>query len=144
MKTIFKRIMLLMMVVVLGLEGSEIYASAYGNIEDESFKRIYTFDVYDYATKVRTKLDYTSAYIYNQSSEALNVNVAAAASATTMNTTMEYIDASARGMVNVPKGTYKYLPNYVKERHYNYCYLVIMPCAYRNYTLIGKWSPDSI
>ena len=130
------------MMLVLALEGSSLYSEASTN--QNNFYKYYSGDVFDYATQIKKKDNDSSAYIKNNSNVYLNVVVAAAVSKDSPNSTLSYIDTNlGQTLHNV--APYRDLPltNLVKESGYQYCYLVIMPCAYKKLTLSGSWSPDT-
>lgn len=132
--------MVCMSVSSLGMMSAE----GAGNITDRKFGFNYhDAELRPVAVGSEAKLDYTSCYVYNRDSyQAIKVDVWATNRQGLTYSLNENCNASGTKIVN--KGYSMYLPNYVKERGYNYCTLLVGP--YGNYSTYigGLWSPDSI
>lgn len=116
-------------------------ASAAGNYKDTLFSFNYNGDGSDVFTGMRSKLDYTSSYVYNQySTYGFSATVYGAKSSTTSIGTF----CTAGPVPHVNVGQAKYLPNYVKERGYSYAQIGFTSDSHGASYIGGWWSPDSI
>lgn len=85
-------------------------------------------------TVPRQKQDYTSAYIYHEGVDSAKVSVYSGG-----------VNYSVNGLYYpVAAGTEGRIPNYVKERGKDNCYLHIEPLSGKSSSMSGRWSPDSI
>lgn len=131
-----------------------ISANAAGNITDTiiNIKAVNNNGGTPCRSKWREKMDYTSVWCENKSTSGGSLSAwvhrSNSTSATSMNTVDRYYgtwsyNGATKNMKTLPKGTYYYLPNYVKEDGYTYATLgYIMNREAVAYSI--AWSPDSI
>ena len=139
-KKISLKTMALFSLVAVMLIGCCTTAFAAGNYSDTWFEFYTDNSGGDYLTPIRGKWDYTSSYVYNNNSDCgIRVNVMGCSA---NGRTMDY--CSVNGLEQVELGQWKYLPNWVKERGYNYCRLMVTAAYHYPVHLQCLWSPDSI
>ncbi|WP_071396583.1 DUF2712 domain-containing protein [Bacillus tuaregi] len=117
-------------------------ASAAGNYKDTPFKFYYNGDGSDRFTDMREKRDYTSSYVHNYGSNYGYSVIVYGSKNYSSSGIGTY--ATAGPIPHVGVGEAKYLPNYVKERGYNYAQLGLMSDSHSASVMAGEWSPDSI
>lgn len=131
-----------------------INASAVGNVEDTRID----IDAFNNSggtpcrSKWRPKTDYTSVWCENKSSSGGSLSAWVCRTDNTSTTSVYTVDryygtwsynGATKNKKTLPKGTYYYLPNYVKEDGYSYATLgYIMNKEYVDYSI--TWSPDSV
>ncbi|MEG2935091.1 MAG: DUF2712 domain-containing protein [Clostridium sp.] len=132
--------MICMSVSSLGM----MVAEGAGNITDRQFGFNYhDASLQPVAVGSEAKWDYTSCYIYNRDSyQDIKVDVWATNRTGSSYTLQE--NCNSDGTKTVRKGYEMYLPNYVKERGYGSCTLLIRPAGNYSTYIGGLWSPDSI
>lgn len=153
MKTSKKLIALFLLLVCIASYCS-YSVSAAGNITDTIINISATNNNggTPYRSGWRTKTDYTSVWCENMSTSGGSLSAwvhrANSTSATSASSVDRYYgsysyNGATQNMATLPKGTYYYLPNYVKEDGYKYAALgYIMNKEKVSYQI--AWSPDSI
>lgn len=136
--------LIVFMGVIIANVGVQCVEAA-GNYTDTDYVFDYVGDGCDLGTAARLKMDATSAYAKNLSTHCTHRIAVAGTHSHKDNTPLCYNDCSCNSAgYMVPIGEYRYLPNLVYERGYEYAFLVIMPTLHDPCQVKGKWSPDSI
>ena len=132
-----------MMTAILFISYVGMNAEATGNITDTPFyfsgTSMYTM------TDPRDKWDYTSSYVYSNSSSTRSITeVRVFGCVLYSGTVVSSVDCTFGDPVEVQPGEYKYLPNLVKESGYNYARLQLYVDSSAYKYIFGVWSPDSV
>lgn len=131
-------IIMALFTVILFTYGNPIKAA--GNYHDTRFYQYYNGDGSDVFTPFRGKWDYTSSYSKNDKSTfGYTANVYGSNVTSGIGTYCTYGRSQ-----HISVGQYKYLPNLVKERGYNYAQLGMMSDSHNPSIFNMLWSPDSI
>lgn len=153
MKTIKKAVALCLALISM-ISVFCIPANAAGNITDSliNIKAVNNNGGTPRMSFWRSKRDYTSVWCENKSSSGGSLSAWVHRTNNTSTTSVYTVDryygnwsynGATKNMKTLPKGTYYYLPNYVKEDGYTYATLgYIMNKESVAYSI--AWSPDSI
>lgn len=142
LKSISKKIAITSFVFLIAGSIGLSPVSAASNYTDTIFEFHYNGDGGDRTTDKREKRDYSSSYVYNKWSTYGFAAKVLGSKYYSSNGVGSYCVAGPIPHVGV--GEAKYLPNYVKERGYNYAQIQMMSDSHSSSYMGGLWSPDSI
>ncbi len=119
-------------------------ASAIGNVTDTEFVLERTgVAKSQVSTPMRGKLDYTSSYAYNVSSNVDFTRVEVRGANSDANPAVFGAQCTYGAFLRLDRGDYKYFPNTVKEDNYSFAGFVFN-FTYCDAYINVLWSPDSV
>ncbi len=156
-KISLKKSAAILMAVMSIASATMITVSAAGNYHDRPLGVTFSGSGTNPHTKTEEKWDSTSAYIssydsvspYNAEKYSYSVyvygsNIQVSAGEGDSFNNPNIRDCTYNGAQYITPGTWKYLPNLVKERYYSYAFLVLWQKKEGAANITGVWSPDSI
>lgn len=122
-----------------------INVDATGNIQDTVWS--YSGTSKYTTTDPRTKMDYTSSYVYNDNSTCDIDQVRVFGDVIYNEAVVDYMDCTCYSCgypLDLPLGYARYYPNFVKENGFNYAQinLFVNSSSYKYIHVL--WSPDSV